>query len=172
MEFFKIFHFFEKDFRFRFQRALSHPQTLSFSQVMQENILSKKLSLGLNISTPSRGVTSPSLKGSIVTIHIKGDKSLIENYRPISLLCLSTETMERVIQDELLSRTQEFLNPALHGFLRGKTCTTNLITLFDNIANNLSRDIGTDIIYFDLARAFDTVNHDLLLAKLKTNFKI
>ena len=65
MEFFKKNHFFEKVSRFRFQRALNHPQTLSLSQVMQENILSKKLNLGLYFSTP-RGVTSPSLKGSMI----------------------------------------------------------------------------------------------------------
>ena len=107
----KIFHFCRKVTRFRFQRALNHPQILSLSQVMQENvimlkygnsapdsqkwnfsknfiflkrssnfaftslqppavmqenILPKKLSLGLNFSTPSGGVTSPSLKGSMV----------------------------------------------------------------------------------------------------------
>ena len=39
MEFFKKFHFFEKVSRFRFQRALNHPQTLSLSQVMQENVI-------------------------------------------------------------------------------------------------------------------------------------
>ena len=80
--------------------------------------------------------------------------------------------MERVIQDELLSKTQKFLNATQHGFIPGKSCTTNLITLTDNIANNLAKDIGTDIIYFDFAKAFDTVNQDLLLTKLKNNFKI
>ena len=64
----KKFYFFKKASRFRFQRALNHPQTLSLSQVMQENILSKKLSLGLNFSTPSGGVTSPSLKGFMIDI--------------------------------------------------------------------------------------------------------
>ena len=97
---------------------------------------------------------------NIVPIHKKGDKSIIENYRPISLLCLSAKIMERVIQDELLSKTLEFLNATQHGFIPGKSCTTNLITLTDNIANNLAKDIGTDIIYFDFAKAFDTVNHD------------
>ena len=80
--------------------------------------------------------------------------------------------MERVIQDELLSKTQEFLNATQHGFIPGKSCTTNLIMLTDNIANNLAKDIGTDIIYFDFAKAFDTVNHDLLLTELKNNFEI
>ena len=69
MEFFKKVLFFENVSRFRFQRALDHPQTLSLSQVMQKNTLSKKLNLGLNFSTPSGGVTSPSLKGSMAQTH-------------------------------------------------------------------------------------------------------
>ena len=60
--------FFWKASRFRFQRVLNHPHTLSLSQVMQENVLSKKLSLGLNFSTPSGEVTSHSLKGSMVHV--------------------------------------------------------------------------------------------------------
>ena len=104
---------------------------------------------------------------TLFPIHKKGDKSLIENYRPISLLCLSAKTMERVIQDELLNKTREFLNPVQHGFLPGKSCTSNLRTLTDNIASNLSKDFGTDIIYFDFTKAFDTVNHNLLITKLK-----
>ena len=69
MEFFNIFSFFEKVSRFRFQRVLKHPQTVSLSQVMQKNTLSKKLNLRLNFSTPSGGVTSPSLKGSMAQTH-------------------------------------------------------------------------------------------------------
>ena len=61
--------FFENFSRFRFQRALNHPQTLSLSQVMQKNTLTKKLNLGLNFSTPSGGVTSPSLNGSMAQTH-------------------------------------------------------------------------------------------------------
>ena len=53
-----------------------------------------------------------------------------------------------------------------------KSCATNLITLTDDIAYSLFNDIGTDIIYFDFAKTFDTVNHDLLLLKLKKNYHI
>ena len=49
---------------------------------------------------------------------------------------------------------------------------TNLINLTDDIALNLHKDIGADIIYFDFAKAFDTVNHDLIINKLKNNFNI
>ena len=109
---------------------------------------------------------------NIVPIYKKGDKNLVSNYRPISLLCLSAKIMERVILDQLLDLTKNFLNPVQHGFLSEKSCATNLITLTDDIAHSLFNDIGTDIIYFDFAKAFDTVNHDLLLLKLKKNYHI
>ena len=75
--------------------------------------------------------------------------------------------MERIIQKELLDKCSEKLNPIQHGFL---PCSTNLINLTDDIVFNLYKDIGTDIIYFDFAKVFDTVNHDLLISKLKKQF--
>ena len=54
----------------------------------------------------------------------------------------------------------------------GRSCDTNLITLTDDIVISLHNDTGIDIIYFDFAKAFDTVNHDLLLYKLKNCDKI
>ena len=80
--------------------------------------------------------------------------------------------MERIIQDDLLDRCREFINPFQHSYLSSKSCTTNLINITDDIASNLHNDIGTDIIYFDFAKAFDSVNHDLLLNKLKNMYKI
>ena len=80
--------------------------------------------------------------------------------------------MERIIQEDILDRCHELINPLQHGFLSNRSCTTNLLNLIDDIACNLYNDTGTDIIYFDFAKAFDTVNHDLLLNKLKNKFNI
>ena len=109
---------------------------------------------------------------NIVPVHKKGGNAQVSNYRPISLICLSAKIMECIIQQELLDRCREKLSPIQHGFLPNRSCTTNLINLKDDIALNLYRDIGADIIYFDFAKAFDTVNHDLLIHKLKKNFNI
>ena len=102
----------------------------------------------------------------------KRGKNLINNYRPISLTCLTAKIMEHIIQEELLIKTQNLINSAQHGFLLGRSCGTNLITLADDIAGSLHYDTGIDIIYFDFAKAFDAVNHDLLLYKLKNYYKI
>ena len=80
--------------------------------------------------------------------------------------------MERIIQEDILDRCLELINPLQHGFLYNRSCTTNLLNLIDDIACNLYNDTGTDIIYFDFAKAFDTVNHDLLLNKFKNKFNI
>ena len=80
--------------------------------------------------------------------------------------------MERIIHEKILSRTANLIDRRQHGFLIKKSCTTNLISLVEDIAYSLHNRIGTDIINFDFEKAFDTVNHDLLLRKLKYKFDI
>ena len=109
---------------------------------------------------------------NIIPIHKEGDNATVSNYRPISLICITFKIMERIIQQELFDRYREMLNPIQHGFLPNRSCATNLINLTDNIVTNLYKGIGADIIYFDFAKAFDTVNHDLLINKLKNNSNI
>ena len=71
-------------------------------------------------------------QANVVPIHKKGDKSDISNYRPISLTSLVAKIMERIIQDELLLRTRHLLSDTQHGFVKDKSCTTNILTLSDN----------------------------------------
>ena len=82
------------------------------------------------------------------------------------------KVFERILYDELLARTQEKIDPRQHGFLKNKSCNTNLLTFTESIARSLHEIIGTDVIYFDFAKAFDTVSHDLILQKLKVQYKI
>ena len=48
----------------------------------------------------------------------------------------------------------------------------NLTTLIESLSTNLLQHLPTDIIYFDFAKAFDTVNDDLILGKLKYQYSI
>ena len=134
--------------------------------------LCRPLSIRFKLSYNTGIIPTDWKSANIVPIYKKGDKAVVSNYRPISLICLTAKIMERIIQDELLTKTQESISSEQHGFLSSRSCNSNLISLTDNIASNLYNDIGTDIIYFDFAKAFDSVNHDLLLNKLKNKFNI
>ena len=80
--------------------------------------------------------------------------------------------MERIIYDELFSRTYHLIDSRQNGFLKNNSCAMNLTTLIESLSTNLLQDLPTDSIYFDFAKAFDTVNHDLILSKLKYQYSI
>ena len=96
----------------------------------------------------------------------------VENYRPISLTSLVMKIFEKIIRDEIMIRCEAQLCRNQHGFLPNKSCTTQLVSFTDCIATALNASIRTDIVYFDFAKAFDSVNHDIILRKLKDRFKI
>ena len=79
---------------------------------------------------------------------------------------------ERVIYEELLHRTEAKIDPRQHGFLRNKSCNTNLLSFTNSIVSSLHDKTGVDAVYFDFAKAFDTVSHDLILNKLKLQYGI
>ena len=110
--------------------------------------------------------------GHIVPIYKKGDKHEVSNYRPISLTCIIMKVLERIIKDELLALTNGMVKDEQHGFRAERSCATNLVGLCDSLALSLNDNIRTDVSYFDFAKAFDSVNHDLILLKLKNKFGI
>ena len=82
------------------------------------------------------------------------------------------KVLERTLYDELLIRTIDKIDTRQHEFLRNKSCNTNLLLFTESIARSVHEKIGTDVIYFDFAKAFDTVSHDLILQKLKAQYNI
>ena len=109
---------------------------------------------------------------NVVPVYKKGPKSSVQNYRPISLTSLVMKVYERVIASELLNLVNKKLNPRQHGFLPLKSCESQLLPFADSLARCLNKGSRTDIIYFDFAKAFDSVNHDIILHKLKTQYGI
>ena len=109
---------------------------------------------------------------NVVPVHKKGPKTSIENYRPISLTCLVMKVFQKIVRDELLAKCQHKLNQNQHGFLPQKSCTTQMVSYIDSLLllSIINDNIRTDVIYFDFAKAFDSVNHDIILKKLKSEF--
>jgi hypothetical protein len=59
------------------------------------------------------------------------------------------------------------INDAQHGFLHGRSCVTQLLTTLHRIGQLLDNNIQTDVIFLDFAKAFDSVDHNILLMKLR-----
>ena len=109
---------------------------------------------------------------NVVPIHKKGPKASVENYRPISLTSLVMKIFEKIVRDELFAKCQHKLDQSQHGFLPQKSCTTQMANFIDSLSLSINDNIRTDVIYFDFAKAFDSVNHDIILEKLKYKFGI
>ena len=135
--------------------------------------VSYPLSILFKLSYNTGNIPAEWKLANVVPIHKKGAKENIENYRPISLTSLVMKTFERLLKDKILFLTNDNLNEHQHGFLGKKSCSTNLTVFTDVLARSLNEiNTRTDVIYFDFAKAFDTVNHDILLLKLKYYFNI
>ena len=130
------------------------------------------LHLLFNLSFKTGSLPADWKLAHIVPIHKKGDKSDIKNYRPISLTSIISKLFEKCIRDELLLECQHLLHDTQHGFLPLKSCTTQLVTFSHDISVGLNSNNLIDVIYLDFAKAFDTVNHDIILEKLKNEYNI
>ena len=89
--------------------------------------------------------------------------------RPISLLSLPGKILERIIGTRLNKYLEQnnILSPKQHGFRKGKSTTTSIVSLLTDVYNNINDSLPTYAIFLDLKKAFDTVSHLKLLNKLK-----
>ena len=76
---------------------------------------------------------------------------------------------ERVIQKKMVDylEANDLLNHNQHGFRKGFSCLSELLAHFNDVIDNMSNGHSTDTIYLDFSKAFDRVDHDLLIKKLK-----
>jgi len=116
------------------------------------------------------GFIDRKFKTQLVTpVFKKGSRGSPENYRPIALTSHIIKVFERVMRKRLVDHLEEnnLLCNNQHGFRRGRSCLTQLLAHFDDILCNSLEGADTDAIYLDFAKAFDKVDHQLLLIKLK-----
>ena len=105
-------------------------------------------------------------QANITPVFKKGSKVLVPNYRQISLLSIVSKLCERCVLRNLLSKLSHLLTSAQHGFVRGRSCVTQLLSVLHDLGTSLDAGDEVDVVYLDFSKAFDLVPHGRLLHKL------
>ena len=138
------------------------------------SLINKEISIPLSIlinQSFSLGVFPDNLKvAKVIPVHKKGSKLDLTNYRPISLL----SNIDKIFENFLYIRVQGFLdkNNVLYsqqyGFRKNYSTTQTLLDISQKIMGALDKGEYACGIFIDLQKAFDTVDHEILLEKLST----
>eukprot|EP00116_Pleurobrachia_bachei_P000903 sb/3461165/ len=134
--------------------SLAHPLSLLFEQAYSGG-----------------GLPAIWKSANVVPVHKSGDKRDVRNYRPISLTCIASKVYERIVTQRILDHCYDKIDSRQHGFLPGRSCLTQLVSVFDDLVLTDNDKRTSDLIYFDFSKAL-SVNHDLILYKLKHTFNI
>ena len=102
----------------------------------------------------------------IIPVFKNGDKSCVNNYRPISLLCVLSKALESIIHKKIIPFIRPLISHHQFGFLKNRSCLSQLLTSFSEIFTSIESGGVADVLYLDFKKAFDTVPHNELLFKL------
>ena len=104
---------------------------------------------------------------NIILLFKEGLRNKSENFRPVSLTSVICKLLERLIKDHMVDflGRHKLLNPSGQGFLKAKSCLTNMLCFLEEITKWIDKVSPVDIIYLDFQKASDKVPHQRLLLK-------
>ena len=117
------------------------------------------------------GVVPSELKlGYVVPVHKGGDKCSPKNYRPITLTSHIIKLIEKIIVKKLVDYMSDvgLFNSRQHGFRQNRSCLSQLLEHYQLIIQCMESGQGVPVVYLDFCKAFDKVDHKLVLEKLRS----
>ena len=107
-------------------------------------------------------------EANVIPLFKKGCKSDPLNYRPVSLTSIVCKVYEQFIREHIIDHVENHITDKQHGFIGGRSCLSNLLDAVDTTLDILASGAPVDVLYLDFCKAFDTVPHFRLLAKLES----
>jgi hypothetical protein len=107
-------------------------------------------------------------RAKVFPVHKGGDRSLVTNYRPVSLTSVVFKQMEHIIASYLRQvwDNNDWLYEGQDGFRPGYSCENQVIAVFQDVAYSMDNGEKIDTVVVDIAKAFNLVPHDRLLMKI------
>lgn len=116
-----------------------------------------------------QGVVPSKLKvAKIVPIYKAGERNLVKNFRPICILPIIDKILEKVVKHQLMAfiDDNDLISNFQYGFKKKSNTNTALFDVVHSIQNSMDLKLKTCAIFFDLTKAFDTVDRKILINKL------
>lgn len=131
--------------------------------------IAKPLTYIINLSFIEGTFPSVLKESLIIPVHKKDDKSLISNYRGIALLSAFSKVFEKSYHLRLADfiKQHNLISPYQYGFSKGLSTKDAVLSLYNYVLDNFEKKSMTACLFFDLSRAFDTIDHKLLLDTLE-----
>ena len=131
------------------------------------NVVSENLCFIWNSEILRDGNFPQELKrADLKPVHKKLEQIFVKNYRPVSILSSISKIFERIIQKQINDFVNEFLSPFLCGYRKGFIPQYALLAMIEKWKKSLDAKGFAGGILMDLSKAFDTINYELLIAKL------
>ena len=133
------------------------------------NVIAPAVTNLFRLSLLERKLPGDWMGASVTPIHKGGKKEDVGNYRPVSQTAILLKVMEKLLRGFMVSHltTHNLLSSNQHGFMRKRSCMSNLIAFLDEVTARVDRGEDVEVCYMDFRKAFDSVNHRLLLTKLQ-----
>ena len=129
--------------------------------------LIKPLHILFNLSLLENSIPVLWKKTFVTPIFKSGSRNNIRNYRPIAIISAIPKILDKIMYNKIFLLCSNTISVKQHGFVPSRSTVTNLTLFTNSIFTCFNRNTQLDAIYLDFKKAFDLINHKILLSKLK-----
>lgn len=130
------------------------------------SVFAYPLMLIFNLALATQTFPSAWKISRITPVFKRGNINEIGNYRPISIINNFAKVFELILHEHIYNFVEKRIIPQQHGFVKSRSTVTNLFCFTQDLAESIDNGMQTDVVFMDFSRAFDRMDHGILLSKL------